>query len=89
MAWSLSNLITLCGMCLASTTKNLENNTIIRKKAQTTNFTTANNVSSASISLFVVNAGNILKFGLIQFEGRSRNKWYTLGYVKNRIFRVT
>ena len=66
-----------------------KNNTIIRKKAQTTNFTTANNVSSASISLFVVNAGNILKFGLIQFEGRSRNKWYTLGYVKNRIFRVT
>ena len=46
------------------------------------------NVYTANISMFTVSSGDIIKFGLVQLEGRKRNKWYTLGYVKNAMFRV-
>ena len=39
-----------------------------------------NNVYMANISMFTVSSGDIIKFGLVQLEGRKRNKWYTGQY---------
>ena len=64
-----------------------KNNTIQIAKSNTA-LTTVNNVSSCNVTLFPVSTGNKINFGLIQFEGKKNNKWYTIAYITRKNYIV-